>query len=46
MDIDAFAPNLSFFFSNGMDPNTASSAEARRRIRARAMRARRRRAAR
>ena len=26
MDIDDFAPNLSFFFSNGMDPSTRSSA--------------------
>ena len=25
MAIDEFAPNLSFFFSNGMDPSTASS---------------------
>ncbi len=23
MDINAFAPNLSFFFSNGMDPGYA-----------------------
>jgi methylmalonyl-CoA mutase len=38
MDIDAFAPNLSFFFSNGMDPEYAVIGRVARRIWARAMR--------
>ena len=40
MDIDAFAPNLSFFFSNGMDPEYAVIGRVARRIWARAMRER------
>src|SRR6056297_843998 len=38
MDINAFAPNLSFFFSNGMDPEYAVIGRVARRIWARAMR--------
>ena len=38
MDIDDFAPNLSFFFSNGMDPEYAVIGRVARRIWARAMR--------
>ncbi len=38
MDIDAFAPNLSFFFSNGMDPEYAVIGRVARRIWATAMR--------
>lgn len=37
MDINAFAPNLSFFFSNGMDPEYAVIGRVARRIWARAM---------
>ena len=40
MDIDAFAPNLSFFFSNGMDPEYTVIGRVARRIWARAMRER------
>jgi isobutyryl-CoA mutase len=40
MDIDAFSPNLSFFFSNGMDPEYAVIGRVARRIWARAMRER------
>jgi methylmalonyl-CoA mutase len=40
MQIDEFAPNLSFFFSNGMDPEYAVIGRVARRIWARAMRAR------
>jgi methylmalonyl-CoA mutase len=40
MEIDDFAPNLSFFFSNGMDPEYAVIGRAARRIWARAMRER------
>jgi methylmalonyl-CoA mutase len=40
MHIDAFAPNLSFFFSNGMDPEYAVIGRVARRIWARAMRER------
>lgn len=40
MDIDRFAPNLSFFFSNGMDPEYAVIGRVARRIWARAMRER------
>jgi methylmalonyl-CoA mutase len=40
MQIDDFAPNLSFFFSNGMDPEYAVIGRVARRIWARAMRAR------
>jgi methylmalonyl-CoA mutase len=40
MAIDDFAPNLSFFFSNGMDPEYAVIGRVARRIWARAMRAR------
>ena len=40
MSIDAFAPNLSFFFSNGMDPEYAVIGRVARRIWARAMRER------
>jgi len=40
MDIDAFAPNLSFFFSNGMDPEYAVIGRVARRIWATAMRER------
>jgi methylmalonyl-CoA mutase len=38
--IDSFAPNLSFFFSNGMDPEYAVIGRVARRIWARAMRER------
>ena len=38
MDIDAFAPNLSFFFSNGMDPEYSVLGRVARRIWAVAMR--------
>jgi len=38
MGIDEFAPNLSFFFSNGMDPEYAVIGRVARRIWARAMR--------
>jgi methylmalonyl-CoA mutase len=38
MRIDQFAPNLSFFFSNGMDPEYAVIGRVARRIWARAMR--------
>lgn len=38
MDVDAFAPNLSFFFSNGMDPEYAVIGRVARRIWAVAMR--------
>jgi methylmalonyl-CoA mutase len=38
MEIDDFAPNLSFFFSNGMDPEYAVIGRVARRIWARAMR--------
>ncbi|HET9679458.1 MAG TPA: methylmalonyl-CoA mutase family protein, partial [Gammaproteobacteria bacterium] len=38
MDIDAFAPNFSFFFSNGMDPEYAVIGRVARRIWSRAMR--------
>ena len=40
MNIDAFAPNLSFFFSNGMEPEYAVIGRVARRIWARAMRER------
>lgn len=40
MDIDTFAPNLSFFFSNGMDPEYSVIGRVARRIWARAMRER------
>jgi len=40
MSIDEFAPNLSFFFSNGMDPEYAVIGRVARRIWARAMRER------
>ncbi len=40
MDIDRFAPNLSFFFSNGMDPEYTVIGRVARRIWARAMRER------
>jgi isobutyryl-CoA mutase len=40
MDINAFAPNLSFFFSNGMDPEYSVIGRVARRIWARAMRER------
>jgi methylmalonyl-CoA mutase len=40
MKIDDFAPNLSFFFSNGMDPEYAVIGRVARRIWARAMRER------
>jgi methylmalonyl-CoA mutase len=40
MDIDAFAPSLSFFFSNGMDPEYTVIGRVARRIWARAMRER------
>jgi methylmalonyl-CoA mutase len=40
MNIDAFAPNLSFFFSNGMDPEYTVIGRVARRIWARAMRER------
>jgi methylmalonyl-CoA mutase len=38
MQIDEFAPNLSFFFSNGMDPEYAVIGRVARRVWARAMR--------
>jgi methylmalonyl-CoA mutase len=38
MDVDAFAPNLSFFFSNGMDPEYTVIGRVARRIWAVAMR--------
>jgi len=38
MDVDAFAPNLSFFFSNGMDPEYAVMGRVARRIWAKALR--------
>ena len=38
--VDAFAPNLSFFFSNGLDPEYAVMARVARRIWARAMKLR------
>ena len=38
LDIDDFAPNLSFFFSNGMDPEYAVIGRVARRIWAKAMR--------
>lgn len=37
MDIDRFAPNLSFFFSNGIDPEYAVIGRVARRIWAKAM---------
>jgi methylmalonyl-CoA mutase len=37
MDVDAFAPNLSFFFSNGLDPEYAVIGRVARRIWAKAM---------
>jgi len=40
MRVDEFAPNLSFFFSNGMDPEYAVIGRVARRIWARAMRER------
>ncbi|MBM3779258.1 MAG: methylmalonyl-CoA mutase [Acidimicrobiia bacterium] len=40
MDVDDFAPNLSFFFSNGMDPEYTVIGRVARRIWARAMRER------
>ncbi|TNE90078.1 MAG: methylmalonyl-CoA mutase [Deltaproteobacteria bacterium] len=40
MDIDAFAPNLSFFFSNGLDPEYSVIGRVARRIWAVAMRER------
>ncbi len=40
MDIDEFAPNLSFFFSNGMDPEYSVIGRVARRIWARAMKER------
>ncbi len=40
MNIDEFAPNLSFFFSNGMDPEYTVIGRVARRIWARAMRER------
>jgi len=40
MDINEFAPNLSFFFSNGMDPEYSVIGRVARRIWARAMRER------
>jgi methylmalonyl-CoA mutase len=38
MDIDSFAPNLSFFFSNGLDPEYSVIGRVARRIWARAIR--------
>ena len=38
MSIDDFAPNLSFFFSNGMDPEYSVIGRVARRIWAKAMR--------
>ncbi len=40
MDVDKFAPNLSFFFSNGMDPEYSVIGRVARRIWARAMKER------
>jgi methylmalonyl-CoA mutase len=40
MDVDDFAPNLSFFFSNGMDPEYTVIGRVARRIWARAMKER------
>ncbi len=40
MKVDEFAPNLSFFFSNGMDPEYAVIGRVARRVWARAMRER------
>jgi len=40
MDVDDFAPNLSFFFSNGMDPEYTVIGRVARRIWARAMKQR------
>jgi methylmalonyl-CoA mutase len=40
MDINAFAPNLSFFFSNGMDPEYAVMGRVARRLWAKAMKLR------
>src|SRR5258708_14107055 len=40
MDVDAFAPNLSFFFSNGMDPEYTGLRRVARPILAVAMHAR------
>ena len=40
MDVDGFAPNLSFFFSNGLDPEYAVIGRVARRIWAKAMRER------
>jgi methylmalonyl-CoA mutase len=40
MDVDEFAPNLSFFFSNGMDPEYTVIGRVARRIWARAMKER------
>jgi methylmalonyl-CoA mutase len=40
MDIDAFAPNLSFFFSNGLDPEYTVIGRVARRIWAVAMKER------
>ncbi len=37
MDVDSFAPNLSFFFSNGMDPEYSVMGRVARRIWAKAM---------
>jgi methylmalonyl-CoA mutase len=37
MDVDAFAPNLSFFFSNGLDPEYAVIGRVARRVWAKAM---------
>ncbi len=37
MDVDAFAPNLSFFFSNGLDPEYSVIGRVARRIWAKAM---------
>ncbi|HJM55954.1 MAG: methylmalonyl-CoA mutase [Planctomycetes bacterium] len=37
MDVDAFAPNLSFFFSNGLDPEYAVIGRVARRIWSKAM---------
>ena len=40
LEVDAFAPNLSFFFSNGLDPEYAVMGRVARRIWARAMKLR------
>ncbi len=40
LEVDAFAPNLSFFFSNGLDPEYAVMARVARRIWARTMKLR------